>query len=110
MKPVKLFEEFMNENSQPNEWQGTLIDLRDNTKLPTELNQIGKEMIRKYGSYKNASVWLDFIRYNEDGSIETVSGEINPVWKTYRRKNFYFNVYYRFENGTIKTSNIVQTT
>lgn len=108
MKPVKLFEEFINENSQPKEWKGTLIDLRDDTKLPTELNQIGKEVIRKYGSYKNANVWFDSIKYNEGGSIETVSGEITPIWKTYRRKNFYFQVFYRFENGNIKTSKIEQ--
>jgi hypothetical protein len=90
------------------EWQGTLIDLRDNDKLPSEFNQIGKDMIRKYPTYKDAKCWFNSIRYNEDGSVNYVGGEIQPQWKTYRRKNFYFEVSYRFKDRNIETSKIEQ--
>jgi hypothetical protein len=108
MKHVKLFENFINDPLR--EWQGSLINLRDDNKLPSELNEIGKDMIRKYPAYKNANCWFDEIRYDDNGSILTVSGEITPIWKTYRRKNFYFKVFYRFENGKIKTSSVQQYT
>ena len=84
------------------EWQGSLMDLRNNTKLPIELNKVGKDIISKNPNTKTANCWVSDINYNDDGSVRSVSGSITIKWKVYRRKNYSLEFTYTFDNGNIK--------
>jgi hypothetical protein len=94
--------DLLKENLKLREWQGTLLDLRNDTKLPIELNKIGKDIISKNPNTKTADCWVSDINYNDDGSIRSVSGSITIKWKVYRRKNYSLEFTYTFENGNIK--------
>ena len=84
------------------EWQGSLMDLRNDTKLPIELNKVGKDIISKNPNTKTADCWVSDINYNNDGLIRSVSGSITIKWKVYRRKNYSLEFTYTFDNGNIK--------
>jgi hypothetical protein len=104
---IKLVD-ILNESVKLKEWQGSLMDLRNNTKLPSELNKIGKDIISKNPNTKTADCWVSDINYNNDGSIRSVSGSITIKWKVYRRKNYSLEFTYIFENGNIKTANTIK--
>jgi hypothetical protein len=95
----------LNEITKLKEWQGSLMDLRNDTKLPSELNKVGKDIISKNPNTKTADCWVSDINYNDDGSIRSVSGSITIKWKVYRRKNYSLEFTYIFDNGNIKTAN-----
>ena len=86
------------------EWQGSLMDLRNDTKLPIELNKVGKDIISKNPNTKTADCWVSDINYNNDGSIRSVSGSITIKWKVYRRKNYSLEFTYTFDKANIKQS------
>jgi hypothetical protein len=95
----------LNEITKLKEWQGSLMNLRNDTKLPSELNKVGKDIISKNPNTKTADCWVSDINYNDDGSIRSVSGSITIKWKVYRRKNYSLEFTYIFDNGNIKTAN-----
>jgi len=95
----------LNEITKLKEWQGSLMDLRNDTKLPSELNKVGKDIISKNPNTKTADCWVSDINYNDAGSIRSVSGSITIKWKVYRRKNYSLEFTYIFDNGNIKTAN-----
>jgi hypothetical protein len=95
----------LNEITKLKEWQGSLMDLRNDTKLPSELNKVGKDIISKNPNTKTADCWVSNINYNNDGSIHSISGSITIKWKVYRRKNYSLEFTYIFDNGNIKTAN-----
>ena len=95
----------LNEITKLKEWQGSLMNLRNDTKLPSELNKVGKDIISKNPNTKTADCWVSDINYKDDGSIRSVSGSITIKWKVYRRKNYSLEFTYIFDNGNIKTAN-----
>ena len=84
------------------EWQGSLMNLRNDTNLPIELNKVGKDIISKNPNTKTADCWVSDINYNNDGSVRSVSGSITIKWKVYRRKNYSLEFTYIFDKGNIK--------
>jgi len=104
---IKLVD-ILNESVKLKEWQGSLIDLRNDTKLPIELNKVGKDIISKNPNTKTADCWVSDINYNNDGSIRSVSGSITIKWKVYRRKNYSLEFTYIFENGNIKHAHTIK--
>ena len=89
-----------------NEWQGSLMNLRNDTNLPIELNKVGKDIISKNPNTTTADCWVSDINYNNDESIRSVSGSISIKWKVYRRKNYSIEFFYTFDNGNIKQAHI----
>jgi|APGre2960657423_1045063.scaffolds.fasta_scaffold29038_2 hypothetical protein len=102
IKLKDLLVEFVSENVKLKEWQGSLMDLRNDNKLPIELNKIGKDIISKNPNTKTADCWVSDINYIKDGSIRSVSGSITIKWKVYRKKNYSLEFTYIFEDGNIK--------
>lgn len=86
------------------EWQGQLINLKNDTSLFTEFNKVAKDIISKNANTKTADCFIETIYYNEDNSIRSISGSVTIKWKVYRRKNYSLDFYYSFENGNIKNS------
>ena len=107
----KMIESVLSEQEDeqtPNlrEWTGTLLELRNDKSLPNEFNIVGKDVLRQYPKLKTSNCYIDQIYFKEDGSIRSIIGNVNIVWKVYRRKNYYLQVYYRFDNGELIGSNI----
>jgi hypothetical protein len=97
------------EDGQPSilrEWTGTLLELRNDESLPNELNIVGKDILRQYPKLKTSKCHIDAIHYNENGSIRAIIADVYIVWKSYRKKNYNLQAYYRFNDGELIGGNI----